>query len=102
MIFCKAVVKQIGYLRCIIRCFKVVSSLRTNLAKSEIFQVGEVRDLKNLAWVLGCRIGNLPSSYLGMFLGTSFKSKVVWNPVIERIYGRLDMWKAPFFQKVVD
>lgn len=99
MIFCEADVRQIGYLRCILHCFEVVSGLRINLAKSEIFQVGEVRDLENLAWVLGYKIDTLPSSYLGMPLERSFKSKEVWNLVIEKISGRLEMWKALFLSK---
>lgn len=99
MIFCEADIRQIGYLRCIIRCFEMDSGLNINLAKSEIFQAREVRDLKNLVWILGCEIGTLPSSYLGMSMGTNFKSKVVWNPLIERIFGRLDMWKATVLSK---
>lgn len=49
MIFYEVDVRQIGYLRCILRYFEVVSSLNINLAKSEIFQVEYVRDLENLA-----------------------------------------------------
>lgn len=44
-----------------------------------MFQVGEVGDTKNLAWVLGCKIGTLPSSYMSMPLGVNFKSKQVLN-----------------------
>lgn len=91
MIFCDVDIRQIGYLRCILRCFEVVSGLNI---KSEMFQVGEVREIENLAWVLGCKIGTLPSLYLGMPLGVNFKSEVVWNRTIEMIPGRLDSWKA--------
>lgn len=51
-------------------------------------------NIESLAWILGCKIGSLPSSYLGLPLGAKFKSKEVWNPVIERITLRLDSWKA--------
>lgn len=37
MIFCEADICQIGFLRCILRCFELVSGLKINLAKSEIF-----------------------------------------------------------------
>lgn len=50
MIFCDADVHQVGYLRCILRCFEIV------LDKSEIFQVGENCDIENLAWILHCKI----------------------------------------------
>lgn len=90
MIFCDADVCQLGYLRCILSCFEAVSSLHINLAKSELFPVGEVSNIENLAWILGCKIGTLPSSYLGLPLRTPFKSKSVWDPVLEQISRRLD------------
>lgn len=47
-------------------------------------------DIESLTWILGCKIGHLPSSYLGLPLGASYKSKVIWDPVIERISSRLE------------
>lgn len=61
MIFCDAEVSQLGYLRCILRCFEVVSGLKINLAKSEIFQMGGECDMESLTWILGCKIGTLPT-----------------------------------------
>lgn len=63
MIFCHADVRQMGYLRCILRCYKAVSGLKNNLAKSGIFQVGDDCDIESFAWFWGCKIGSLPSSY---------------------------------------
>lgn len=34
-----------------------------------------------------------------MPLGASFKAKVIWNMVIERIEGRLESWKASLLSK---
>lgn len=33
MIFCDAVMRQMGYLRCILKCFEVVSGLKINLQR---------------------------------------------------------------------
>ena len=33
---------------------------------------------------LGCKVGSLPSSYLGLLLGTSFKFMTSWDKVEER------------------
>lgn len=99
MIFCDADVRQLGYLKCLLRCFEAVLGLKINLAKSESFQVGEECDIKSLAWILGCKIGILPFSYLGLSLGASFKSKVIWEPVMERISSRLEGWKVPLLSK---
>lgn len=72
----------------------MVSSLNINLAKSELFEVGVVPNITNLAWILGCKIDNLPSSYLGLPLEAGFKAKRVWERVVEKIFFRLESWKA--------
>lgn len=41
MIICEVDMGQIGYLRCILTCFEVVSGLKINLDKSVLFQVGD-------------------------------------------------------------
>lgn len=93
MIFCDADVHQVGYLRCILRCFEIV------LDKSEIFQVGESCDIENLAWILHCKIRSLPATYLGLPLGANYKSKRIWESIMDRILARLDSWKAPLLFK---
>lgn len=77
LIFCDADVRQLGYLRCLLSCFEAVSGLKINLAKNELFQVREECDIESLAWLLGCKIRNLPSSYLSLPLGASFKSRAI-------------------------
>ena len=57
--------------------FEACSGLRVNLEKSELIPVGRVNDIEDLALELGCKVGGLPSRYLGLPLGAPFKSKVV-------------------------
>ncbi|RVW92334.1 putative ribonuclease H protein [Vitis vinifera] len=45
------------------------SGLRINLTKSEVIPVGEVEEIEELVVELGCRVGSLPSQYLGLPLG---------------------------------
>ncbi|RVW88888.1 putative ribonuclease H protein [Vitis vinifera] len=45
------------------------SGLKINLGKSEIIPVGEMEDIEELAVEIGCRVGSLPSQYLGLPLG---------------------------------
>lgn len=61
-----------------------MSGLRINLGKSELVPIGEVEDVESLAHILGCRIGSLPMTYLGMLLGVSFKSISIWNGLLRR------------------
>lgn len=82
LILCKASEEQVMYLRCVIRCFKVVSGLKVNFHKSGMYGIGRVDLIGRLANCLGCTVGSLPTTYLGLSLGTSTKSATPWDPVI--------------------
>ncbi|CAL5329858.1 unnamed protein product [Camellia sinensis] len=60
LIFCGARAEQVGYLRCVLLCFEVVSSLRVNFRKSELIPVGQIESLLVLAAALGCQKRQLP------------------------------------------
>jgi len=62
-----------------------------------LVSIGEVDDVESLAHILGCRIGSLPMTYLGLPLGASFKSLSIWNRVIEKVERRLASWKKTLF-----
>ena len=79
--------------------FESISGLIINLDKSEILPVGRVENLEVLALEAGCKVGRLPSSYLGLPLGAHHKSVVVWDGVEERFRRRLAMWKRQFISK---
>jgi len=51
LIFCKPEVNQLGYLRCILVLFEVMSGLKINLSKSVLIRIGELPKLNNLAHV---------------------------------------------------
>ncbi|RVX02862.1 hypothetical protein CK203_023169 [Vitis vinifera] len=53
--------------------FEVASGLRINLDKSEIIPVGVVEEIEEMVVELGCRVGSLPSQYLGLPLGAPKK-----------------------------
>ena len=64
------------------------------MSKSVLIPVGEVPEINFLAQFFGCGVDSLPSSNLGLPLGASFKSKVVWEPVVERFRKKLAGWKS--------
>ena len=45
------------------------------------------------------KVGRLPTSYLGIPLGTNHKSVAIWDGVEERFRKRLVMWKRQFISK---
>lgn len=98
LILCNNSQRQILLLRCIIWCFKAVSRIHMNLAKSLLIFVGNLTILEQLTAALECRISHLPLTYLGFSLGSKFKEDT-WNPVIDRIRRRLVGWKACYLSK---
>ena len=63
------------------------------MEKSGLILVGNVENLLDLALDLGCKVGALPSSYLGLSLGFHYKFVTTWDGVEERFRKRLAMWK---------
>ena len=61
--------------------------------------IGEVNNVHVLAELLGCRVGTLPMTYLGVPLGASHKAPSIWNPVLEKIKRKLAGWKKLYLSK---
>ena len=97
LLFCKASPNQLSHLGWIVMWFEALSGLKINLGKSEILPIEGVERMEDLAAELGCKIGSLPSTYLGPPLGALHKSVGVWEPIEERFRrrrncGALEIW----------
>ena len=79
--------------------FEAASGLRINLAKSELIPVGEVEEIEEMVVELGCRVGSLPTIYLGLPLGAQHKAISMWDGVEERMRRRLALWKRQYISK---
>ncbi|KAJ9689584.1 hypothetical protein PVL29_014988 [Vitis rotundifolia] len=99
IIFCEANKEHLTHLSWILFWFEAASGLRINLAKSEIIPVGEVDDMEELAVEIGCRVGSLPSQYLGLPLGAPNRAPYVWDGLEERVRRRLARWKQQYISK---
>ena len=99
ILFCDANEEQILYVQMLLLCFEAMTGLKVNALKSEMVPIGEVPNVHVLAKILGCRIGSLPMTYLGMPLGASHKSPTIWNPILERIERKLAGWKKMYLSK---
>ncbi|RVW13169.1 Transposon TX1 uncharacterized 149 kDa protein [Vitis vinifera] len=93
IVFCEANKEHLTYLSWILLWFEAASGLRINLDKSEIIPVGVVEEIEEMAVELGCRVGSLPSQYLGLPLGAPYKASSVWDGVEEKVRRRLARWK---------
>lgn len=56
-------------LRRILIWFQIVSDLKINLRKYEITPVGVVDNIEDMSHVLNCKVGTVPTTYLGLPLG---------------------------------
>ena len=79
--------------------FQAVTGLKVNVLKSEMVPIGEVNNVHALAEILGCKIGTLPMTYLGIPLGASHKSPTIWSPILEKIERKLAGWKKLYLSK---
>jgi hypothetical protein len=61
--------------------------------------IGHVQNLDSLADIVGCRIAKLPMNYLGLPLGANFKSKSIWDPILERMERRLARWQRLYLSR---
>ena len=99
LVFCDASKEHVEVLSWAFMWFEVVSSLKINLHKSKLIPMGVVLNFENLARVLGCKVGFLPSCYLALPLGAAFKSPHVWDVVEERFRKWLTLWKRKYLSK---
>ena len=99
ILFCDASKEQMMSIRLALSCFQAFMGLKVNVGKSEIVLVGEVNNQDALANILQCGVGSLLMKYLGMPLGTSFKTASLWNPILEKTEKKLSGWKRLYLSK---
>ena len=99
LMFYRDTKEEITNLSWILLWFEAISRLNINLEKSTVLPVRDVEDLEGLARELGCKIGSLPISYLGLPLGERRNSASVWDGVEERFRRKLAIWKRQYISE---
>ena len=69
--------------------FEAISRLIINQSKRKIIHVGKVDNVEILAIELGCGIGFLTTTYLGLPLKAPHKLVGVWDSIEDRFRKRL-------------
>jgi len=69
---------------------------------SSLLSCGEVPNVHDLTRFFGCGVEYLPSSYLGLPLGASYKSIAVWDPVVKRFHKNWQAESVSFCLEGVD
>ena len=87
---------HLGWVLC---WFEAASGLKINLDKSMVIPVGEVDGVLDMAAEIGCRVGQLPTVYLGLPLGAPNRAASTWDGVEERVRRRPALWKRQYLSK---
>ena len=67
--------------------FEAISKLRVNMDKSESIPMGRVENVEDLVAELGCKVGSLLSTFLGMSLGAPFNPWQLEMELRDWLYG---------------
>lgn len=52
--------------------------------KNNLFPIKEVTNIQSLADIMGCKVDNMHTIYLGMPLGNKNKDAKIWDDIVER------------------
>lgn len=102
IILCDPEAEQVAFIRLILVLFEAVAGLKVNWSKSSLIPVKEVPQMLGLAIILGCRIVELPTTYLGMPLGSEHKVWEIWDGILEKAEKKLARWKAQYLSLGVE
>ncbi|KAL5702584.1 hypothetical protein ACHQM5_027786 [Ranunculus cassubicifolius] len=89
LVFLDAKTDEVGYLKSLLLWFELASGLQINVQKTTVFNVNESPTWEDIREVWNCKAGTFPDIYLGAPLAASFKSKTVWQPLLEALRERL-------------
>lgn len=72
-----------------------MSGLKVNFHKSQLCGINVVEGwLNEPARVLNCSVGVFPFVYLGLPVGADARRKTTWQPMLDKIGGRLASWNS--------
>lgn len=81
----------------VMKQFADISGLCINVAKSSIFATGQsITPLMSEATSTGITVGTLPVRYLGMPLTTKALTRPDYEPLIDKVCGRMLSWKNKY------
>ena len=96
----EASVKEAKAMKDILDIYSRGSGQLINWDKSFIFFINTPEDRqKKISRILGCSVGKLPSTYLGLPLGTNPPDSF-WNGIMDRFSKKLVGWKGASLSQV--
>ncbi|XP_057419031.1 uncharacterized protein LOC130713266 [Lotus japonicus] len=72
--------QNVATLKCVLRCFEMVSGLKVNFHKSKLAGIAVDRgNMRRFAAVLHCKLMGVPFTYLGIPVGGSIMRRILWG-----------------------
>lgn len=82
-------------LRILLYTFELMSGLKINFVKSELYLIGADNILaQSYSDMFGCNVGDIPFVYLGVPIGGSRLLSKHWDFLCSKVEKRLDAWKG--------
>ena len=93
----KVSVENFWKMKTLLRGFETVTGLKINFFKSSLIGVNIPRGFMAMTCdFLNCSEGSLPFKYLGLAVGVNPKSLTTWEPMLESLCGRLNLWRHKY------
>lgn len=89
----------IGILKAIVFWFGEILGLKVNDNKSKFLPITNSTCISREKGLWECVTASCPETYLGAPLGAGYKSKQVWDKLLERLRNRLATWKRKYLTK---
>ena len=94
VIFLDGSIELIKGIKKVLQCFQIISGLKVNFEKSDLFAKSADCNLLEGSSILKCKIDSWPMKYLGTPIGSSPRKQVFWAPLIQKMSHKLAKWKA--------
>jgi len=97
LFLCQDSFSNVVTLKSILRRFELASGLKINFHKSKLAGINVPKShMDCYTKTLNCDRMSVPLSYLGLEVGGNPRKKKFWEPVLNKIKSRLNMWKGRF------
>jgi hypothetical protein len=95
IILCDGTWVNLWVIKAILRSFELVSGLKVNFHKSNLFGLNlERRFMEAASNFLSCKVGAIPFKFLGIPVGANPRSCKTWQPILDLMEKRLAKWKG--------
>ncbi|XP_026378053.1 uncharacterized protein LOC113272434 [Papaver somniferum] len=101
LIFLDVDIEQVKNLRLILLSFELLTGLKINFSKTQIFGVGFDGDLSQFCDILRFYSGLLPTIYLGLPLGDKCRGVAKWDKIVDKFIAKLVGWKKKLLKRAV-